>query len=514
MTGDKTWDGAARNFWEDVTAHRSWANGGDSQWEHFFAPVETEGKMLEISGPETCNTYNMLKLTQQLYTRTPSVRYMDYYERALYNHILPSEAPGGGFVYYTPMRPGHYRVFSRDYDAFWCCVGTGMENHGKYGGMIYASAPQRLYVNLFIPSVLTDPAHGLTLTQQTRFPEEPKTRLTLTLAHPKKMTLSVRYPNWVAPGALSVRVNGHAVPTTAKPGSFVDVSRLWKTGDRIDLGLPMRLTTEPLPDSSQYAAFFYGPVLLAGRLGTEGLTPADFHGGGPIDVPVERSGQTAQKKIPESHVPVFIGTPALALHKIVPIPGRPLSFRTEGLAQPREVTLVPFYRLFFERYALYWNMLTPDAYAQRQAEAALEQRDLDTLEARTVDRVRVGEAASESAHAFASDRSGTGGASVPFTHWRDAQGWFTYTLKVPTDQPAALRCVYWGSDAGRTFDIRVDGTKIATQTLTGARPGEYLPVIYPLPDALTRGNTQITVRFAPTHGGVAGGLFDLRVVQP
>ena len=510
LTGDKAWDDAARNFWENVTGQRSWANGGDSQWEHFFAPSETESKMLEVCGPETCNTYNMLKLTQALYTRTPSARYMDYYERALLNHILPSEAPGGGFVYYTPMRPGHYRVFSRDYDAFWCCVGTGMENHGKYGGMIYASAPDRLYVNLFIPSVLTDRAHGLSLTQQTRFPEEPRTRLALTLTRPRRMTLSLRYPAWVAPGALAVRVNGHAVPTTARPGSFINVARLWKSGDRIDMALPMRLTTESLPDSSQYAAFFYGPVLLAGRLGTEGLTPADFHGGGPFDSP----GQTAQKKIPESHVPVFLGTVANALPKILPVPGHPLTFQTHGLAQPRDVTLVPFYRLFFERYALYWNVLTPDAYVRLQAQAVQEQRDADRLEARTIDRVLIGETASETAHALAADRSGTGGAGAPFTHWRDAQGSFGYTLKVPTDRPAALHCVYWGGDAGRTFDIIVDGTRIATQTLTGARPDEYLPVTYPLPDALTRGKSQVTVCFEAKDGGTAGGLFDLRVVRP
>ena len=509
LTGDKSCGDAARNFWEDVTANRSWANGGDSQWEHFFAPAETESKLLEVCGPETCNTYNMLKLTQALYTQAPSARYMDYYERALYNHILPSEAPGGGFVYYTPMRPGHYRVFSRDFDAFWCCVGTGMENHGKYGGMIYAEAPHRLYVNLFIPSVLTDKAHGLTLRQETRFPEEPKTRFVLTVTRPQKMTLSLRYPAWVAPGALTVRVNGHPVKTAARPGSFVDVSRVWRTGDRVDMALPMRLTTEPLPDSHQYAAFFYGPILLAGRLGTEGLTPADFHGGGPFESP----GQTAQKKIPESRVPVFVGTPASALSRIVPVPGRPLTFTTGGLTQPRTVTLVPFYRLFFERYALYWNILTPDAYAARQAQAVQAQRDADTLESCTIDRVRVGEADSETAHALASDHSHTGGAGEPFTHWRDAQGFFSYTLKIPSDRTAALRCVYWGSDAGRTFDILVDGTNLATQTLSGARPGEYLPVTYPLPDSMTRGKTQITVRFEAKNGGTAGGLFDLRVVR-
>jgi len=167
----------------------------------------------------------------------------------------------------------------------------------------------------------------------------------------------------------------------------------------------------------------------------------------------------------------------------------PASSQTRGLARPADVTLVPFYRLFFERYALYWNVLSPDAYARRQVQDAQEQRDADTLEARTleartVDRVRIGETASEAAHALASDRSRTGGAGEPFTHWRDAQGFFSYTLKVPSDQLTALRCVYWGSDAGRTFDILVDGAKIATETLTGAQPGEYLPVTYPIPPAL------------------------------
>ena len=344
LTGDKAYGDAARNFWENVTGQRSWANGGDSQWEHFFAPAETESKMLEVCGPETCNTYNMLKLTQALYTQAPSARYMDYYERALYNHILPSEAPGGGFVYYTPMRPGHYRVFSRDFDAFWCCVGTGMENHGKYGGMIYAWAPDRLYVNLFIPSVLTDRAHGLTLTQATRFPEEPGTRLALTLTRPRRLTLSLRYPAWAAPGALTVRVNGHAVPVAARPGSFLDITRQWKTGDRLDMALPMRLTTEPLPDSRQYAAFFYGPVLLAGRLGTEGLIPADFHGGGPFDAPIAEAGQTAaRRRSPKATSRSSSGAPAaMPCTKIVSHPrlGRSRS-RRGAWPGPHDVTLVP-----------------------------------------------------------------------------------------------------------------------------------------------------------------------------
>ncbi|MBV9848410.1 MAG: glycoside hydrolase family 127 protein [Armatimonadetes bacterium] len=502
LTGDKVWHTAAQNFWANVTGERTWANGGNSQWEHFFAPAEYESKVQEICGPETCNTYNMLKLTQALYTLQPSARYMDFYERALYNHILSSEAPGGGFVYYTPMRPGHYRVYSRPFDAFWCCVGTGMENHGKYGKMIYAAGPNRLYVNLFIPSVLHWKAQGLTLRQDTIFPQEPRTRLALTLTRPRRMTLSIRYPGWVAPGALKVSVNGAPVPAQARPGSYADVTRIWKSGDHVEVALPMRLRAEPLPHSADYAAFLYGPILLAGPLGTEGLTRSNFYGGGNFDTP----GQLAQKALPISRFPVLVGTPQQAVHQIGRVAGQPLTFRTRGLARPEDVTLIPFYQLHFQRYAIYWPIQSQATYAQ-------EQRDAKALEARTVDRVRVGEPDSETAHHLVADRSNVGGAGEPFTHWRDAQGSFRYDLKVLPDQPLSLRCVYWGSDAGRAFDISVDGTVIATEHLTGRRPDQYLPVTYPIPEALTRGKQQVTVRFAPKPGSTAGGVFDCRIVR-
>ena len=304
LTGDKIWHDAAQNFWNDVVTDRSWANGGNSQWEHFFAPSEYESKMEQVCGPETCNTYNMLKLTQALYTLSPSVRYLDYYEKALYNHILSSEAPGkGGFVYYTPMRPGHYRVYSRDFDAFWCCVGTGMENHGKYGKMIYSHAgSSQLSVNLFIPSVLTWKDAGLTLRQETTFPQESQTRLRLTLAQPKKITLSVRCPGWIAPGAQTLRVNGAIVKTAAKPGSFAEITRVWHSGDTVDIALPMHVRTEPLPGSADYAAFFYGPILLAGPLGTEGLTPDDFYGGGLFNDPGQACPEVhADESFPHPH---------------------------------------------------------------------------------------------------------------------------------------------------------------------------------------------------------------------
>ena len=506
LTGDKEWHAASVNFWNDVTANRSWANGGNSQWEHFFAPGTAAKAMQEVCGPETCNTYNMLKLTRQLYTEAPSVPYMDYYERALYNHILSSEAPNtGGFVYYTSMRPGHYRVYSKDYDAFWCCVGTGMENHGKYGELIYAHQNNRLYVNLFIPSVLTWKERGLTLTQETRFPEEQKTRFTLTLTHPQQIALSLRCPGWVAPGAFQIKINGKIVKTEARPGAFVNLTRLWKSGDRIEMALPMRLHLESLAGATNYAAYFYGPLLLAGELGTEGLTRADFYGDG--------GGALAKKALPVNHFPVLVGTPAQALARIKPVPGKPLTFHTQNLAKPADVTLIPFYRLHFQRYALYWHLTDAKAYRRDQNKTDRETVDRHSLEARTLDFVLIGDAASEKAHALVSDHSNQGDApTADYAHWRDATGSFSYDLKVIPAQSNALACAYWGGDAGRAFDILVDGVRIATQKLTGERPGDYVRVVYPLPQTLTQGKGKVTVQFVAHPGSTAGGVFDCRTI--
>lgn len=510
LSGDPAFHHAALNFWTNVTQERSWANGGDSQWEHFFAPDEFGSKINEVCGPETCNTYNMLKLTRELYTLAPSASYMDYYERALYNHILPSEAPGGGFVYYTPMRPGHYRVYSRPFDAFWCCVGTGMENHGKYGEMIYAhTGANRLFVNLFLPSTLAWKAQGLTLRQDTTFPQQPNTRLALTLAKPRRMTLSIRYPAWVAPNALQIRVNGLPVKVAARPGSYADIARVWETGDKIDVALPMRLRTEALPGDKNYAAFLYGPILLAGPLGTEGLTHDDFFGGGDFNT----SGQLASKAMPLSKVPVLVGTHTQLTAQVVKTPGPTLAFHTKGLAKPGDVALVPFYEVPFQRYALYWPVMSKKAYAEQQQARAEEARDAQTLEARTIDRVRIGEADSETAHHLQADQSNIGPAGAPFTHWRDAKGSFGYDMKVLPDQPVSLRCAYWGSDAGRTFDVKVDGQTVAVQTLSGTRPDEYLPITYAIPPALTQGKTSVTVQFVAAPGNTAGGVFDCRIVR-
>ena len=287
------WDHAARFFWNTVVNHRSVCIGGNSVREHFHPSDNFTSMLNDVQGPETCNTYNMLRLTKMLYqnshnpnqTNEPDPNYVNYYERALYNHILASQEPDkGGFVYFTPMRPGHYRVYSQPETSMWCCVGSGLENHTKYGEFIYAYRKDTLYVNLFIPSQLTWKEQGITLTQETCFPDDGKVTLRIDEAPKKKRTLMIRIPEWANQSkGYSVSINGkRKMFIMAKGNQYLPLSRKWKKGDVVTFHLPMKVSVEQIPDKKDYYAFLYGPIVLAASTGTEhldGLYADDSRGG-------------------------------------------------------------------------------------------------------------------------------------------------------------------------------------------------------------------------------------------
>jgi DUF1680 family protein len=296
---------------------------------------------------ETCCVYNMLKLTRSLFALDPSATYADYYERALYNSILASQDPDTGMMtYFQPTRPGYLKLYCTPTDSFWCCTGSGMENHAKYGDFIYSHEADRLYVNLFIPSTLAWREKGLTITQTTRFPEQDRTRLQLTAEQPVKLTLSVRHPSWCR--AVTVTVNGRRWAKSRQPGRHIEVNRVWHTGDVIEVHLPMALRTEPLPGHADVVAILYGPIVLAGRLGRKGLAP-----GADIIVNERTTGDVLNDAV---DVPVLIGDPQKIVTHINPSAGSALSFHTVGIGRPREVSLIPYYQIAHERYNLYWKV--------------------------------------------------------------------------------------------------------------------------------------------------------------
>ncbi|HEX3357040.1 MAG TPA: beta-L-arabinofuranosidase domain-containing protein, partial [Tepidisphaeraceae bacterium] len=349
LTGEDRYLTAARFFWHTVVEKRSFATGGNGDNEHFFPPADFERHLNSAKTMETCCSHNMLKLTRALFAVEPSVQYADYYERTLYNTILASQDPDSGMMtYFQPTRPGYLKIYCTPTESFWCCTGTGMENHAKYGDSIYFKGRDALYVNLFIPSTASWKDKGLMITQTTKFPEEGKTKLEITAASPVEMAINIRHPSWCAGAA--VKVNGSDVAKSDKPGTYIEIKRTWKTGDLVEVDLPMALSTEALPGSTDRVAVVYGPIVLVGALGHEGITPgADL-------VINERTIGTMMNEAVD--VPTLGGEPSKILEKIEPVPGESLAFRTVGLGHPQEVTLVPYYRIAHERYNMYWKIET------------------------------------------------------------------------------------------------------------------------------------------------------------
>ena len=320
-------------FWDRVVYHHSYHIGGNSAGEH-FGPPDSLASRLGVGTAETCNTYNMLKLSRHLFGLTGEARYADYHERALYNHILASQEPKRGMMtYYMSLKPGHFKTYSSPDSSFWCCVGSGMENHVRYGQGVYFHKNDALYVNLFIPSELTWKEKGITLRQETRFPEDGTTRLTFDMEEAKKVNLRIRHPEW-AKSPPEVRINGRDVVSNSEPGSYFTLRRTWHPGDEIEVTFPMRLHTETLAGGPQRTAVLYGPIVLAGVLGTEKLPEGGAYAG---------SDQWAYKDAPEIDVPRLEAAPERVSKWLEPVEGEPLTFRTKGVGEPEEVTFRPFY---------------------------------------------------------------------------------------------------------------------------------------------------------------------------
>jgi DUF1680 family protein len=509
LTGDQAAATGAQFFWQTVTQHRSVAFGGNSVSEHFNDPHNFHGLLVHREGPETCNTYNMLRLTEDLFASAPAATYADYYERALFNHILASINPAHpGYVYFTPIRPDHYRVYSVPGETFWCCVGTGMENPGKYGEFIYAQARDGVYLNLFVASELKVASLGLTLRQETSFPDEERSGLTLRLERPQTFTLYVRQPGWVAAGAFTIGVNGQAVSVTSVPSSYVAIRREWRDGDRVEIGLPMHTTVEGLPDGAPWYAILRGPIVLAHPAGTwelKGLRADD-----------SRMGHVASgPEVPLDQAPVLLAEAAsIPSHVVADHGAGPMHFRLTDLTEPPAkdgLDLVPFFRLHDARYQMYWETTTRAKIAERKATLAAAERARAAREAATLDQLNPGEQQPEVEH----DYEGVDTESGLYNgrHWRHGRD-FRYTLNSRGEKDVLLAVTYSGTDSGREFDIFANGQLIATQKLTGEAPGEFVEKRYPIPANIPAAATdgRVTIRFVAKQV-LAGGVFDVRLLR-
>ena len=501
IEGNQTWNEAASFFWETVVEKRSISIGGNSVYEHFHPSEDFSSMLTSEQGPETCNTYNMLRLSRMLYTTSADSKYMDYYERALYNHILSTINPiQGGFVYFTPMRSGHYRVYSQPQTSFWCCVGSGIENHARYGEMIYShKADEELVVNLFIPSTLK---WGKTVIEQiNNFPAEEGTTLLINPKKASEFTVSIRVPEWTSGDRMNPRVNGEAVEGVIEEG-FLKIDRKWTKGDRLTVDLPMSLRAVQLPDMSENYSFMYGPMVLAASLGKEdqlGMYADDSRGG----------HIAAGKKLPLNEMPLIVGEKEDMLSRISKVEGRPLTFRMTGLAplKYKELTLVPFSSLHECRYMVYWPLVSEDEWKARLAKQEMDEKARIALEMMTADKVTCGEQQPESDH-FANVANSVNGDNDG-RHWRRTrnEGWFSYVMNPKGKTIQHIRIVCQGQE-GNEATVLVNEVEAGNfRTMT---PGNEEMHLVPVPAELQNADL-MTITIKGIEGKSTPMIYEVRL---
>ena len=339
LTGERRYRDIAEYFWDEVVSERSYCTGGTSNRESWNTDPGKLSTELSTSTTECCCAYNMMKLTRHVFGWSPDAHLMDYYERTLFNHRLGTINPEDGtMMYYLPLAAGYWKTFGKPFDAFWCCTGTGSEEYAKLTDTIYFHDDDSLYVNLYIDSQLDWPEKGLQVKQQTRFPEEQGTTIAVVAKSPTQLSINLRIPYWVQGG--SVKINGAPLPAFSSPSSYLTLNRVWKTGDRIQLSLPMGLHIDSMPDNESMQAAMYGPLVLAGRFEavTKEMTYSD-----------SQPKPGGQKKVPD-----IVADPSNPTAWLEPEGNQPLSFTTVGQSQPQ--TLVPLNNVIHERYAVYWKV--------------------------------------------------------------------------------------------------------------------------------------------------------------
>lgn len=484
VTAEPRFKAISTNFWHEVVEEHTYANGGHGLGEHFGTPKKLNER-LGSTNAETCNSYNMLKLTDHMFQWSPSTELGDFYEKAQLNHILTSEdLKDGGVTYFVPLGPGMTKSYSSAFDDFTCCRGTGMENHAKYGEAVYYHKGNELWVNLYTPSKLNWKAEGVSLTQTTEYPAKEESTFLVETKSPKDLTLKFRCPAWATEG-MSATING--VQSHAKAGEWLALSHKFTGKTTIEVKIPMAIHLEPMPDNPSRVAVMYGPTLLV----------ANWNSDKPKEGEIERS-------------PVFLASfqpPAKWLER-----SGPRSWKSKGNLLPGDLEFKPFYDVQHERYSAYLDVFTQEEWTAREAQYRKQEAETAELNTRSLDVFQPGEMQSERDHNVASNDSGPGEWMGKKLRHAWNGGWFSFDVKVDENFPSEVIFTYWGGDK-RTFDVLVDGALWHTQVNDGQPGPKFFDVHQALPADLIKGKKKITIRIQAKDKGWAGGLFGVRVLK-
>ena len=514
LAHDVQYHNASEYFWEIVTRQRSLALGGNSRREHFPTKENCIDYINDIDGPESCNTYNMLKLTEDLNRVKPNGMYGDFYETAMFNHILSAQHPQhGGYVYFTPARPRHYRNYSAPNEAMWCCVGTGMEDHGKYGQFVWThekgvkAEDDALYVNLFVASELNWKDRKMVIRQQTAFPYAESS--VVEVAKGKgTFILKVRKPSWCE--NFTVKGVGFDADSYEENG-FVCMKRKWKKGDQVKISMPMHAYIKPMINVPQYVAIMYGPILLGMKTGTE-----DMRG---LIADDSRFGQYAGgKKLALDEAPILLPKHLDDIAKnLKPVPGKPLHFKlATRMENAIDGELQPFFEIHDSRYMMYWLALGENDYKAYMQKLADEEKARQALEARTVDKVNPGEQQPETDHNMEADITERGNTEGVF--FRDARDghFFSYLMQTKGETNLSLQLKFWGQDEWRTseFDIYVNDKLLCSVNNSHRwRTTQFKTVDYAIPSEFVKGKKEIRVKFVAHKGKQVGQIYGVRLVK-
>ena len=504
LSGDETSRQATENFLRMIYADHMSAIGGSSRYERYGLPGQTT-KELGFTADETCITYNMLKVALNYFESTGDLHQMEYFERALYNHILASQdRESGGVTYYTSLMPGSFKSFSKGYDltGVWCCVGTGMENHAKYGEAIYFHNNKDLFVNLFIPSQLSWKEKGLQLLMETRFPEDDVVTLTIKENSSFSDPIYLRYPQWAKRSARAW-INGRPVSIEAQPGEYIRLQHNWKAGDVVKIEMPQDFYLEAAKDDPNMVAIFHGPLALAGELGTAGMPGSDL---------VRHAHfQYRNWMPPTADIPLLVVNKVDLDSWLQPVPGQPLRFQTTKAGwlngKRKDVNLVPFYNMHHQRYTVYWKLYSAEELALRSQLVS--------------DEINPADPANEKDHNLQGEKLDTSSFRDHRNFWENNRpgrlaregGWFSYNMKVDKNKDRHyLVITYWGSTpANHLFDILVNKQLLQSEDLTERKPLTYYEQVYELPDELVKGKEKINVTFQAKPGAYAGPVYGLRI---
>jgi DUF1680 family protein len=520
---------AAAFFWDQVVHHHSFASGGHGK-DEYFGPADQLSDWIDGRTAETCNVYNMLKLTRRLFSVWPDAHYADYHERALFNHILASIDPEDGRVcYMVPVGRGVTHEYQDMFRDFTCDVGTGMESHALHGDGIYYEAGDHLWVTFYAPSTAEWTGAGARLTLETGFPEGEEAKLTLQFRAPKEFTLSVRRPYWAGEGFL-VTVNGQHIEPENRGGgggvlggtepagrsqyggsayprsSFVDLTRRWQSGDVVEVVLPKSLRLEPVPDNPRRGSLMWGPLVLAGDLGPE----------------PERGRGEAERRAPPK-VPVFVAADQPVSTWLKPVAGAPGRFRADGVGRlpdaeghvAPDIDFQPFFRLHRRTYSTYWDLFTPAEWEQRRAEYAAEAERRRRLEAATVAYLEPGEVVFERQFTYQAGEDVVP-QRIMGRPGRRGRSWFSYDVPVDPPHPMILIATYYSGDRRgmpADFEIRVDGQRVGGEQLRLTSPQRFFDIEYPVPQVLVQGKGKVTVRFQAKPGSQIATVFALRMIR-